>query len=78
VHDELESLSGVAASCKGVHAAIRKDGAGLDAADSLMAKRLAEEVEMNALKSKAVQEMDERMKQGRDEEASELRPYAAS
>jgi hypothetical protein len=73
VHDELESLSKWQQVAKvSTLPAIGKDGAGLDAADSLMSKRLAEEYEKRdeRLKSKAVQEMDERMQQKeRDEEA---------
>jgi hypothetical protein len=73
VHDELESLSKWQQVAKvSTLPAIGKDGAGLDAADALMAKRLTEEYEKRdeRLKSKAVQEMDERMKQKeRDEEA---------
>jgi hypothetical protein len=73
VHDELESLSKWQQVAKvSTLPAIGKDGAGLDAADSLMSQRLAEEYEKRdeRLKSKAVQEMDERMKQKeRDEEA---------
>jgi hypothetical protein len=73
VHDELESLSRWQQVAKvSTLPEIGEDGAGLDAADLLLSKRLAEEYEKRdeRLKSKAVQEMDERMKQKeRDEEA---------
>lgn len=73
VHDELESLSKWQQIAKvSTLPGIGKDGAGLDAADMALSKRLEEEYEKRdeRLKSKAVQEMDERMKQKeRDEEA---------
>jgi hypothetical protein len=75
VHDELQSLSKWQQIAKAsTLPEIEKDGAGLDTADLSFSRRLAEEYEKRdeRLKSKAVQEMDERMKQKeRDEEAQE-------